>query len=147
MTKQVGYRPIKCQSRSWPSKVTAVSGSHKGQSPLFEPTWIQYAATSMLGTTTNGQHRKLIGIKTMSLLVYGIQLSLSGVLPVFQNILCTTQPTKARQKYVCRYTCVACGNLSDFPLQYCTLIALVFGRGAVAKPSGGFPLQYRPLIA
>ena len=38
-------------------------------------------------------------------------------------------------------------NLSHFPLQYCTLIALVVGRCAVAKPSGGFPLQYRPLIA
>ena len=29
---RVSYRPIKCQSRSWPSRVTAVSGSRKGES-------------------------------------------------------------------------------------------------------------------
>ena len=39
-------------------------------------------------------------------------------------------------------------SLSKFAFKCsCTLIALVFGRGAVMKPSGGFPLQYCPLIA
>ena len=43
---------------------------------------------------------------------------------------------------------LGCGTLSDFPLQYCILIVVLeFGRGAVVKLSGGFPLQYRPLIA
>ena len=41
------------------------------------------------------------------------------------------QPTKSSK--VQRCTCLGCGNLSDFPLQHCTLIALVFGRGVVAK--------------
>ena len=91
----------------------------------------------------------------MSLFVYGIQLLLYGVLQVFQNrnynlhkrlsdVLPNQQSHQVLYKTTC---CVSCGNLSDFPLQHCTLIALVFGRGAVAKPSGGFPLQYRPLIA
>ena len=43
---------------------------------------------------------------------------------------------------------LGCGTLSDFPLQYCILIVVLeFGRGAVAKLSGGFTLQYHPLIA
>ena len=91
----------------------------------------------------------------MSLFVYEVQLLLSGVLQVFQNrnhnlqkILSDVLPNQQSHRVLYRTTCcVGCGNLSDFPLQYCTLIALVFGRGAVAKPSGGFPLQYRPLIA
>ena len=36
--------------------------------------------------TTNGEHRKLIGVKTMSLLGYEVQFALFGVLPVFQNL-------------------------------------------------------------
>ena len=105
--------------------------------------------------TTNGEHRKLIGVKTMSLLGYGMQFLLSGVLQVFQNWnynlqkrLSDVLPNQQSHQELYRTTCyVGCGNLSDFPLQYCTLIALVFEKGAVAKPSGGFLLQYRPLIA
>ena len=29
VTQQVSYRPIKCQSRLWPSRVTTVNASHK----------------------------------------------------------------------------------------------------------------------
>ena len=77
MTQQVSYRPIKCQSRSWPSRVTTVNGSHiNGEGPLLKPTGIQFATKSMLGTTTNGEHQKLIGVKTMSLFGYGIRFLL-----------------------------------------------------------------------
>ena len=94
----------------------------KGESPLLKPTGIQYATTSMLGTTTNGEHRKLIGVKMMFLFGYGIQLLLSGVLQVFQNrnyelqrrLSGVLSNQQSRQKYVCRCTCVACGTLSIF---------------------------------
>ena len=39
----------------------------------------------MLGTI-NGEHRKLIGVKTMSLFGYEVQFVLFGVLPMFQNL-------------------------------------------------------------
>ena len=76
----------------------------------------------MLGTTTNGEHRKRIGVKTMSLFGDGIQLLLSGVLQVFPNRnyelqrrLSGVLPNQqGRQKYVCRCTCIACGTLSVF---------------------------------
>ena len=76
----------------------------------------------MLGTTTNGEHRKLIGVKTMPLFGYKIQFLVSGVLQVFQNRnyelqrrLSGVLPNEqSRQKYVCRCTCVACGTLSIF---------------------------------
>ena len=55
MIQQVSYRPIKCQSRPWPSRVTVVSGSYKGESSLLKPTRIRYVTISMLGTTTNGE--------------------------------------------------------------------------------------------
>ena len=40
--------------------------SHHGYSPLFKPTGIQIATKSMPGPT-NQEHRKLFGVKTMSL--------------------------------------------------------------------------------
>ena len=90
--------------------------------PLLKPTEIQFATKSMLGTTTNGEHRKLIGVKIRLLLGYGILLLLFKVLQVFQNRnyelqrrLSGVPPNQqSRQKYVCRCTCVACGNLSVF---------------------------------
>ena len=36
--------------------------------------------------TTNQEHRKLIGVRAMSLFGHGIQFLLSGVLPLFQNL-------------------------------------------------------------
>ena len=97
-------------------------GHIKGESPLLKPTGIQNATTSMLGPTTNGEHRKLIGVTTMFLFGYGIQLLLSGVLQVFQNRNYELQRRlsgllpnqQSRQKYVCRCTCVARGSLSIF---------------------------------
>ena len=83
----------------------------------------------MLGTTANGEYRKLIGVKTMSLFGYGIQLLLSGVLQVFQNrnyelqrrLSGVLSNQQSRQKYVCRCTCVACGTLSIF---HCSIMWL-----------------------
>ena len=104
MAQQVSYRPIKGQSRSWPSKFTAaVSGSHKGESPQLKLTGIQYATTSMLGTTTNGEHRKLIGVKTRLCLgtEYGLycwdaaSVSESELQPTEKIVWCTNQPTKS----------------------------------------------------
>ena len=78
----------------------------------------------MLGTTTNGEHRKLIGVEIMSSFGYGIQILLSGVLPVSESSLRVTvvciylvyYPTNkvVKSMYVCRCTCVACGTLSIF---------------------------------
>ena len=56
---------------------------------------------------------------------YNLQKRLSDVLP-------SQQSHQILYRTTC---CVGCGNLSDFPLQYCTLIALVFGRGVVARMS------------
>ena len=50
------------------------------------------------------------------------------------------------QEYVQRCTCVCCGTLSGFPLQYHLPVALAFDRGAAAKPSRDFLLPYRLLI-
>ena len=51
----------------------------------FKLTGIQIATKPMPGTT-NREHRKLIGVKKMSLFGYGIRSLLSGVLAVFQNV-------------------------------------------------------------
>ena len=73
--------------------------------------------------TTNGEHRKLIGVKTMSLFGYGMQFLPSGVLPVFWNLNYKLQKRlsgvlpkqQSRQSmYVCRCICVACDTLSIF---------------------------------
>ena len=42
------------------------TGNINGESPLLNPTGIQFVAKSMLGTT-NEEYRKLIGVETMSL--------------------------------------------------------------------------------
>ena len=59
-----------------------VNGSHNGESPLLKSTGIQFATKSMLGKT-NGEQRRLIGVKTMSLFGYEVQFVLFGVLPMF----------------------------------------------------------------
>ena len=51
----------------------------------FKLTGIQTATIYAVGTT-NGEHRKLIGVKSISLFGYGIQILPSGMLPVFQNL-------------------------------------------------------------
>ena len=65
-TQQVGQRPIKCQSCSWSQIGANVNGSHHGDSPVLKPTGIRVATKSVPGPT-NREHRKLIGVKTMSL--------------------------------------------------------------------------------
>ena len=62
-----------------------VNGSHIGERPLLKPAGIQLTTISVLGTA-NGEHRKLIGVKTMSLFEYEVQFVLFGVLPVFQSL-------------------------------------------------------------
>ena len=47
----------------------------------------------MLGTT-NGEHRKLIGVKTVSLFGYGVQFVLLGCCQCFR-IWCAARPTKS----------------------------------------------------
>ena len=60
--------------------------SHNGES-RYSTDRIQIATKSMLGTsTTNGEYRKLIGVKTMSLFGYDVQFVLFRVFPVFQNL-------------------------------------------------------------
>ena len=61
-----------------------VNGSHDGKSPLLKPRGVQFATKPIRGTT-NGEHRKLTGIKMMSLFGYEVQFVLFGMLPVFQN--------------------------------------------------------------
>ena len=90
VTQHVSHRPIKCQSRSWSERVTTVNGSYNCESPLLKPTGIQFATKPML-ETTNGERRKLIGVRTMSLFEYEVQFVLSGVLPVVQNLNCKLQ--------------------------------------------------------
>ena len=99
MIQQVSYRPIKCQSRSWPSRVTAVSGSHKGESPLLKPTEIRHATIYMLGTTTNGETETYRRQDT--LFGYGIRFVLWGCCNCFRIttywkiVSGAAQPTKS----------------------------------------------------
>ena len=66
VTQQVRHRPIKCQSRSWSQRGTKANGSYHGDSPLLKPTGIQIATKPLPGPT-NREHRKRIGVETMSL--------------------------------------------------------------------------------
>ena len=66
MTRQVSHRPIKCQSRLWSQRGTKVNESHLGDNPLLRPRGIQITTKSLPGPTDRG-HRKLIGVKSMSL--------------------------------------------------------------------------------
>ena len=93
--------------------------------------------------------------RTVCLFGCEVQFLLSGVRPVFQNLSYKLQKRlsgvlpnlQSHQKFAQQCTYACCGALSGFPLQYCVLIALAFGRGGVAKPSRDFPIQYRLLIA
>ena len=154
MTQQVRYRPNKYQSRSWPSRVTAVSGSHIRESPLLKAKGIQYVTISMLGTTTNvepetyrRQDSVFVCVRETAFTVWSAASVSESELQPTENISDVLPNQQSHQVLYRTTCCVGCGNLSDYPLQYCTLIALVFGRGALAKPSGSFPLQYRSLIA
>ena len=142
VTQQVSHRPIKCQSRSCSQRVTMVNGSHNGQSPLLKPTGIQLTTKSMLGTA-NGEHRKLTGVKTMSLFGYEVQFVLPRVLQLFQNLnhelqrrLSDVLPNQQSHKKVCTamHLCLLRYSIR-LSLQYYVAIALAFWRGAVARLS------------
>ena len=66
VTQLVSHISNKCHSRSWSQRGTQVDGSHHGDNPLLKPTGIQIATKSLPGPT-NREHRKLVGVKTMSL--------------------------------------------------------------------------------
>ena len=57
VVQRVNHRPIKCQSRSW---------SRNGDNPQLRSTGIQIATKPLPGPT-NREHRKFIGVKTISL--------------------------------------------------------------------------------
>ena len=54
-----------------------------GESPLLNPTGIQSVTKSML-RTSNEEHRKLIGVETMSLFGYGVRFVLLGCCKCFR---------------------------------------------------------------
>ena len=60
------YTPTNYRSCSWSQRGTKVNGSRPGEDPLLKPRGIQVAIKFLPGPT-NREHRKLIGIKTMSL--------------------------------------------------------------------------------
>ena len=66
VTQVVSCRPITCQSRLWSQRVTKINGSKHRKNPLLKPTGIQ-TATKPLPGTTNREHEKPIGTKTLSL--------------------------------------------------------------------------------
>ena len=66
VVQQVSHRPIKCQSRSWSQRGTTINGPNHGDNPLLKPTRTQIATKPLPGST-NQKHRRLIGVKTMSL--------------------------------------------------------------------------------
>ena len=97
-------KSAKCPSRSWSQRGTEVNRSHHGDNPLLRPTWIKIATKSLPGTT-NREHWKLIGVKTLSLVTnygfycleccqfftittlnYKLQRRLSGVLPLQRSV-------------------------------------------------------------
>ena len=115
-------------------------------------TGIQYVTISMLGTTTNGELETYRRQDNVFVCVQDTAFTVWSAASVSESESQPTErlydvlPNQQGHQVLYRTTCyVGCGNLPDFPLQYCTLIALGVRRGAVAKP-GGFPLQYRPLI-
>ena len=85
---------------------------------------------------------------TISTVWNDASVSESELQPTEQIVWCAAQLAKSsnactgvhlrRLRYPIRFSTT---------VHYCVLIALAFGRGAVAKPFRGFPLKYRPLIA
>ena len=53
------------------------------ESPLLNPTGIQFVTKSMLGTTSE-EHRKHIGVETVSLFGYGVRFVLLGCCKCFR---------------------------------------------------------------
>ena len=59
------------------------TGHINGESPLLNPTGIQFVTKSMLGTTSE-EHRTLIVVETMSLFGYGVRFVLFGCCKCFR---------------------------------------------------------------
>ena len=115
MTQGVSHRPIKCQSlfSLWSRRGAKVNGSHHGDSPLLKPTGIKIATKPLPGPT-NREHRKLIGVKAMSLgtnysfyCCHSLEsASISGLTDVLPK------PTKS-SKVIQEVSTVALGGLHD----------------------------------
>ena len=117
------------------------TGHRNGESPLLKPTGIQLASKCMV-RRTNGEHRKLIGVETMSLFGYKVWFVLLGCCKCFRiaitsyidDYLMYSPKTKSSN------VCIAM-HLRElrypikFSLQYYVAIALALWRGAVARLS------------
>ena len=145
VTQQVSHRPIKCQPCSWSQRGTTVNGLHHGDSPLLKPTGVQIATKPMPGTT-NREHRKLIGVKTVSLFEYEAQFLLSGVLPVFQNLkyklqrrLSDVLPNQQRHQKVCTVMHL---RMLRYPIRLSTIVSSTFRAGVRKRRCGETVLNY-----
>ena len=100
----------------------------------YLPTGIQYVTISMLGTTNNGELETYRRQDNVFVCVQDTAFTVCSAASVSESESQPTErlydvlPNQQGHQVLYRTTCyVGCGNLSDFPLQYCTLIALVFG--------------------
>ena len=89
---------------------------------------------SMLGTTTNGELETYRRQDNVFVCVQDTAFTVWSAASVSESESQPTErlydvlPNQQGHQVLYRTTCyVGCGNLPDFPLQYCTLIALVFG--------------------
>ena len=89
---------------------------------------------SMLGTTNNGELETYRRQDNVFVCVQDTAFTVCSAASVSESESQPTErlydvlPNQQGHQVLYRTTCyVDCGNLSDFPLQYCTLIALVFG--------------------
>ena len=84
VTQQVSYRPIKCQSRSWSSRVTTVNGLHKRWKPATQTNRDStrdkiYARYNQRGTSETYRCQNDVFVWVQS------TVCTVGVLQVFQN--------------------------------------------------------------
>ena len=101
---------------------------------LLKPTGIQYVTISMLGTTTNGepetyrrQDNVLVCVQDTAFTVWSaasVSESESQPTERLSDVLPNQQGHQILYRTTC---CVGCGDLSYFPLQYCTLSRWRYG--------------------
>ena len=99
---------------------------------LLKPTGIQYVTISMLGQQPDGeletyrrQDNVFVCVQDTAFTVWSAaSVSESESQPTLYDVL----PNQQGHQVLYRTTCyVGCGNLSDFPLQYCTLSRWRYG--------------------
>ena len=73
--QQVSYRLSHANPGRGNQELQQSAGQINGESPLLKPTGIQLATNFML-STTNGEHRKLIGIETVIVFGYKVRFVL-----------------------------------------------------------------------